>query len=469
MDFLILGPLELRDGSEPHPLPGARQRALLALLLLHRNEVVTSERLIDELWGESPPPTAAKALQNAVPQLRRALGEHAPDRCGPSAAATCSRRAGRAGRRPLRAAPRGGRAALDAGDPAAAAERLREALALWRGPPLSDLAYEGFAQPEIARLEEERLAALEDRIEADLALGRHAALVPELEAEVARHPLRERLRAQLMTALYGAGRQAEALEAFHDAAPHATRRARHRAGPGAARAPRGDPAPGPRAAARASVAAPPRRARGSHCSPARPRVLLLAPPSRPPRSPRVTTSRRRADRDRPGQLARGDRPALGLITATLSRRQHADQHHRRRRRHLGAERRRRHAHPRRLAHLGATHVRGTRHALDVAAGRQRRLGAHRHARGRRRRCHPAPRAPARSGHRRRRCAPSTLPDGDDAGWFSLNRLALGRTTLWAIGADDHLLRIDTARRGRGRPVPGSARPRRCERATAPGR
>jgi DNA-binding SARP family transcriptional activator len=217
MDYRILGPLELFDGDAPLLLAGGRQRALLALLLIHRNEVVATERLIDALWGERPPPSAPKALQNAVLQVRRALAEHAT--------ALRTEHGGYV----LRVAPgeldvdrfeslaAAGRAALETGDAATAGERLRKALALWRGPALADLGYEAFAQPEIARLEEERLAALEDRIEADLALGRHGALVAELEAEVARHPLRERLRAQLMTALYGAGRQADALAAYHDA------------------------------------------------------------------------------------------------------------------------------------------------------------------------------------------------------------------------------------------------------------
>src|SRR5215218_1510710 len=188
MEYRILGPLEVVDGTAPLPLTGGRQRALLALLLIHRNEVVSSERLIDALWGEAPPPSAAKALQNAVLQVRRALG--------PEAGVLHTERRGYV----LRVAPgeldaecfeqlaRGGRDALDAGDAATAAERLGQALALWRGPA-----------------------------HADLALGRHSALVAELEAAVARHPLRERLRAQLMTALYGSGRQADALEAFHDA------------------------------------------------------------------------------------------------------------------------------------------------------------------------------------------------------------------------------------------------------------
>ena len=188
MDFLILGPLEVRDGSEPIALPAREQRGLLALLLLHRNEVLGSERLIDALWGESPPPTAAKALQNAV---SRCAGRWASDggRCAPSAAATCCGRAGRAGRRPLRAAPRGGprgarRRRRTRRRRSGCARRSRSGAA--RRSRISPTS--AFAQPEIARLEDERLAALEDRIEADLALGRHAELVPELEAEVGAPP-----------------------------------------------------------------------------------------------------------------------------------------------------------------------------------------------------------------------------------------------------------------------------------------
>jgi DNA-binding SARP family transcriptional activator len=218
MEYRILGPLELADAQVEVGVTGARQRALLALLLIHRNEVVSSERIIDALWGATPPPSAVKALHNAVSQVRRSL---ASDGDGPLR----TERAGYV----LLVAPGEldadrfeglvdtARRSLAAGDAAPAAQQLREALALWRGPALADLAYEAFAQPEIARLEELRLVALEERVDADLALGRHDELTAELEAEIARHPLRERLRAQQMLALYRAGRQAEALEAFQEA------------------------------------------------------------------------------------------------------------------------------------------------------------------------------------------------------------------------------------------------------------
>src|SRR5215207_2190910 len=217
MDYRILGPLEVVDGTAPLPLTGGRQRALLSLLLIHRNEVVSAERLIDALWGETPPPSAPKALQNAVLQVRRALGNGAAALRTEPGGYLLRVGSGEVDADRFEALAAEGRAALDAGDPAFAAERLREGLALWRGPPLSQLTYEALAQPEIARLEEERLAALEDRIEADLALGGGADLVGELEAEIARHPLRERPRAALLLALYHAGRQADALEAFQDA------------------------------------------------------------------------------------------------------------------------------------------------------------------------------------------------------------------------------------------------------------
>jgi DNA-binding SARP family transcriptional activator/ABC-type branched-subunit amino acid transport system substrate-binding protein/DNA-binding beta-propeller fold protein YncE len=217
MDYRILGPLELVDGSAALPLSGGRQRALLALLLIHRNEAVPSEQLIDALWGERPPPSAPKALQNAVLQIRRALGDEAGALRTEHGGYVLSVAHGELDADRFEALAAAGRAALDDGKPAEGADKLREALALWRGAPFADLGYEAFAQPEIARLEEQRLAALEDRFDADLALGRHDALIGELEAAVARHPLRERLRAQLMTALYRAGRQADALAAFHDA------------------------------------------------------------------------------------------------------------------------------------------------------------------------------------------------------------------------------------------------------------
>jgi DNA-binding SARP family transcriptional activator len=213
MEFRILGPLEVADGDRLVPLSAAGQRALLTMLLLHANEVVSADRLVDALWPSDPPPSGAAALQVRISHLRKALG--------PAARLIVTR-------------PPGylievGRSELDLyrfeelvesadrADPAESAASLRDALALWRGSALADVAYEEFAQPAIARLEELRVSALERRIEADLALGRHADLVGELEGLVAEHPLRERLRCQLMLALYRSGRQAEALASFQAA------------------------------------------------------------------------------------------------------------------------------------------------------------------------------------------------------------------------------------------------------------
>jgi DNA-binding SARP family transcriptional activator len=192
-------------------LGGVKQRSLLALLLLHANQVVSTDRLIDELWGAAPPATAAKSIQVMVSKLRRILGEHRLVTQPPGyllrldLAELDLARFERLVAEARRAAPE------------SAAQKLRQALALWRGPALADLAYERFAQAEVARLEELRLAALDQRIDADLAAGRHAELVGELEALVAEHPLRERLRCQLMLALYRSSRQAEALAAYRAA------------------------------------------------------------------------------------------------------------------------------------------------------------------------------------------------------------------------------------------------------------
>src|SRR4051794_27661089 len=217
MEYRILGPLEVAEAGRPVPLGRGKQRSLLALLLLHANEVVSSEQLVHDLWGERPPATAAKSVQVYVSLLRKLLG--------PANGATGVLRTHGSGYE-LCVAPEDvdvhrferhverGRRALGGGEPETAARELRQALALWQGEPLADVAYEPFAQGEIARLEDMRLAALEDRIESDLQLGRHVDLVGELEALVAEHPLRERLAAQLMVALYRSGRQAEALEAF---------------------------------------------------------------------------------------------------------------------------------------------------------------------------------------------------------------------------------------------------------------
>jgi DNA-binding SARP family transcriptional activator/DNA-binding beta-propeller fold protein YncE len=214
LEFRILGPLELVEDGRPVALAGGRQRMLLALLLLHANEVVSNDRLIDGLWGERPPATATKVLQNAVSQLRRSLGDNLIVTRAPGYLLRVEPEAVDARR--FESLLEEGRRTLAAGDAAEAAEILRRGLGLWRGRPLDEFAYEPFAEGEIARLQELRLRALEERIEADLALGRHPDLVGELERVVAEHPLRERPRAQLMLAQYRSGRQAEALQAYQD-------------------------------------------------------------------------------------------------------------------------------------------------------------------------------------------------------------------------------------------------------------
>ena len=211
MEFRILGPLEVVEQGRPLKLGGSRQRALLAVLLTRANEVVSRDRLIDELWGEQPPKAATNALQYHVSRLRKTL---------PRADAIVTRPPGYV----IRVAPE----ELDLlrfetlveearrSPPERAAQLLRDALGLWRGPALADLADEPFARAEILRLEELRLTAIEHRLEADLALGGGAELVGELEALVREHPLREQLRAQLMLALYRSGRQAEALDVYRE-------------------------------------------------------------------------------------------------------------------------------------------------------------------------------------------------------------------------------------------------------------
>jgi DNA-binding SARP family transcriptional activator len=211
VDFRILGPLEVVDERGPVRLRAAKQRALLAILLLHRNEVVSADRLIDELWGDRPPKTARKTLQMHVSHLRRVLPPGVLRTESPGYVLTVE--PGELDLDRFEALVNQARSAA----PATAARLLREALALSRGPPLSDLEYEPFARGEVARLEEVRLAALEDRIDADHALGHHAELVGELESLAGAYPLRERIRGQLMLALYRSGRQAEALEAYRQA------------------------------------------------------------------------------------------------------------------------------------------------------------------------------------------------------------------------------------------------------------
>jgi DNA-binding SARP family transcriptional activator len=210
LEFRILGPLEVVDAGTPLQLSGQKQRALLALLLVDANRVVSTDRIIDALWGEQPPRTAVTSLQNFVSQLRKLLGPETLVTKPPGYQ--------------LAIAPeqldleRFRRLVDDARQepPESRAAKLDQALGLWRGPPLADLEFEAFAQSEIGRLDELRLAVLEDRIEAELEAGRHKEVVGELESLAAEHPLRERIRAQLMLALYRSGRQAEALQIYHD-------------------------------------------------------------------------------------------------------------------------------------------------------------------------------------------------------------------------------------------------------------
>jgi YVTN family beta-propeller protein len=197
------------------PLAQGRQRLLLAVLLVHANETLASDHLIDALWGEAPPASAGSSLHNLVSGLRKGLGDGRLATSGHGYALRVAD--GELDLQLFDALVASGRAAATGGDPERAAALLREALELWRGPPLGELAYHPALASEAARLEEARLAALEVRIEADLACGRHAELVAELEALTREHPLRERLCAQQMLALYRAGRQADALAAYRDA------------------------------------------------------------------------------------------------------------------------------------------------------------------------------------------------------------------------------------------------------------
>jgi DNA-binding SARP family transcriptional activator/streptogramin lyase len=208
VEFRLLGPVEVRVEEGPLRLPGGKQRALLALLLLHANSPVSAERLIDGLWGEDVPPTAAASLQNQISRLRKILGAER-----------------------VKTTPHGYVLRVEQGEldlhrfeallerareaePAERVELLGQALALWRGRALEDVEDEVSARGEALRLEELRLVAVEERIDAELALGRHAAVLPGLEALVAAHPLRERVRAQHVLALYRAGRQVEALDEY---------------------------------------------------------------------------------------------------------------------------------------------------------------------------------------------------------------------------------------------------------------
>jgi DNA-binding SARP family transcriptional activator len=216
LEFRILGPLEVVGERGQIRLGGAKQRATLAILLLSANRVVSVDRLADDLYAGAAPVTALKQVQRQVSELRKLLGPASPIET-------------RSPGYTIRLVPEqldltafehltaDATDALAGGEGQRAADLLRQALGLWRGAPLADLTYESFARAPIERLEEIRLAAVEQRIEAELALGRHRELVGELEELASEHPLRERFRAQLMLVLYRSGRQAEALEAYRRA------------------------------------------------------------------------------------------------------------------------------------------------------------------------------------------------------------------------------------------------------------
>ena len=214
VELRLLGPIEVERDGAASALGGQKPRALLAVLALEPGRVVSVDRLVEALWPGDPPETAAHAVQVYVSQLRKALGPVIATRAPGYILELDPEQVDL--HRFSRLAQEG-RAALETGDAAAAEVVLREALALWRGPALADFVYEPFAQTQIARLEELRTVVVEERVDADLALGRHAELVAELEALVQAEPLRERPRAQLMLALYRSGRQADALAAYRAA------------------------------------------------------------------------------------------------------------------------------------------------------------------------------------------------------------------------------------------------------------
>jgi DNA-binding SARP family transcriptional activator len=218
VEFRLLGPLEVSVDGRPFALAGARQRALLAYLLIRANEPVATDRLLEELWNGKPPPTASASLRVAVSKLRRAFEDAGAARTIETLpnAYLLRLEPDQTDLHRFEALVERGRSAMRRNNPQEAATLFRQALDLWRSTPLAEFAYESFARNEIARLEELRLSTIEDRIEADLDLGRDADLVPELRPLVSQHPLRERLRSQLMLALYRAGRQQEALDVYRD-------------------------------------------------------------------------------------------------------------------------------------------------------------------------------------------------------------------------------------------------------------
>ena len=218
MEFRILGPLEVLEDGRPLALGRLKERLVLAVLLLHANEFVSRERLIDELWGVSPPPTARKAVNVYISKLRQTLTRDGHE---PIATEDGGYRlvldAELLDASRLRRLVGEAREQMDAGDVEAASGLLQKALALWRGPTLAGLPLESLGRDEVAELDELRLSALMDRIDCDLAQGGHEQVVGELQVLVREHPLRERLRAQQMLALYRSDRQVDALDAYQQA------------------------------------------------------------------------------------------------------------------------------------------------------------------------------------------------------------------------------------------------------------
>jgi len=216
LEFGILGPLEVRVGGVPVHVGGPRQRALLAVLLCNANMVVSRDHLIEELLSDQPAGSAERMLRVQVSRLRKVLagGDGQPRLLARPPGYLLRVEDGELDLHAFEQRVAAGRRALEDHDPGLAAALLREAESLWRGRPLADLEFESFAWFEVGRLEALRLPAVEDRIDAELALGRHTALCSELEQLVAEHPLHERLRGELMVALYRSGRQADALETY---------------------------------------------------------------------------------------------------------------------------------------------------------------------------------------------------------------------------------------------------------------
>src|SRR5436305_7378316 len=226
MDFRILGHLEVSNGGDPIRLGGSKQRALLAMLLVHANESVSVDTLADELWGDDPPERAAKNIQVQISRLRKALeAERRPNGSNRAASSIITRphsylirvEPGQLDLHRFQRMLEEGAEALVAEAPLVAEAKLLEALELWRGPPLADFGFDSFAQAAIARLEELHLAAIELLFTAQLELGHHADVIAPLGTLVAEHPYRERLLEQLMLSLYRSGRQADALAAYQDA------------------------------------------------------------------------------------------------------------------------------------------------------------------------------------------------------------------------------------------------------------